>query len=107
MAKISAENAKFLHFFGYASSPEGHEPNPTGFFEFDQSRDEKLSESYYQFKQLNTWNLKKVTSSAVTQTYANYNGSMQNSKVNADNATAPALEMARRLLYSETEKRQM
>ena len=62
--KISQENAKFLHFFGYASAPKGHEPNEMGFFDFKEDRADSLTSEYYQFRKNNEFNLKKVTNSA-------------------------------------------
>jgi len=70
--RISIQNSRFLHFFGYASAPEGHEPNPTGFFDFAADRNADLTSAYYQFRANNEFNLKKVTKGAQTQTFANH-----------------------------------
>jgi hypothetical protein len=100
--KIATENSKFLHFFGYASAPQGHSPNPTGYFEFGPTRSPSLTDAYYQFRQQNAVNLQKVTKSTKTQTFANHGRSLtQNNLSTMD----PSVEIARRQFYPESDPR--
>jgi len=60
VAHVKETNASHLHYFGYASAPEGFPENTTSFVAFDSDRSQSLTDEYYGFRRENEKQIAKV-----------------------------------------------